>query len=155
MKSFKYSLIFISSLTIIWIILFQLSTCYPEHGSDGIGFCSNSKIVSFLWVNNKYIGLLLVFLGLLSVILQGYSLYKLMKNHRIKSSYILSSTIPLIYGSLIIGLALYRDITNSTAELSSKGMIILTAITIILGQLINITLVLHKKLIKDHVDTQF
>jgi len=46
MKKLIYSCTLISILTIAWIILFQISNCYPEHGTDGIGYAIYREITN-------------------------------------------------------------------------------------------------------------
>lgn len=114
MKKFIYSIATVIVLTIIWILLFELSICYPEHGTDGIGFCARSSMVYLLWKNGNIIRYSLLALSGFVIFIQSYTFKNLIQNNFGVSSFLLSLAIPLSYALLIL---FQGEITSIPSEL--------------------------------------
>ena len=143
MKKLIYSLIIVSILTVIWCVLFELSICYPEHGTDGIGFCANNRLVYELWKNGDLLGYLLFVLSACVIVVQAYTFNHLVRNKFGVSSFFLSLVIPFAYTMLIL---LHGEITYMPSELpNSAAVITMLFLVIVLSQIVNFGIWLFRK----------
>ena len=143
MKKFIYSLISVILLTFLWVGLFQLVNCYPEHGGDE--FTSFFRSISYIfWKIQGFIIVMLLGIGVLSASLQGYSFNALIEKIKPLKAHLLSTLIPIIFSIIVIMYALWFK-EKDPGELSVEKIYKFTLSMIALGQMINSFVYVYRK----------
>lgn len=140
MKKFIRALAVFILFSSLGFVLFHLGECYPEHGTDMTTFCSESKLVYYLW---SHMGLVISFIlgvGMLCIIFQGYGFVQLAQEWRAGWAHLASLAFPLFYIITLI----VAHIGPTDIFYMSRAAIILLLLVILLGQILNLSLFLLK-----------